>query len=439
METRDDEGAIHKMKNLKLYVVALFTLCALTMPLRATAATVLSLQDCIDIAVLNHPSIAGAASAIATQEGRVSQSAVGDRLTVSGSASTSRVGTRNGDNASYSVGATTSVKLFDAGRNKYSVDAAKKTLEATKEDARQTLLDVRSSVKTAYMNLLLNMETEDQRRQSVDAFQQHLEQAKGFYEAGSNPWYDVTKAEVDLGSAQLSLVEARSNVATAMATLRNAMGVSQEEEFAVEPARLSIADRVEAEAEALALGNRADYRAAEFKTLAGQSTISAEARASSPTISLEGGYSGSGDDFYDLGRGWNIGVRMSVPIVDGGESKARLDIAKGQLGSLEASREKLRQDILLDVRKAKTDLTNARERIRISEITLANAEENRRLAIGRYEAGVGAPLEVTDALLSLTEAQLSRFQAHYDLQVAIIGMEQAIGMDMAEVEHNEKD
>ena len=399
----------------------------------AAAATILSLQDCIDIAVLNHPSIAGAESAIATQEGRVDQSVVGDRLTVSGSASTSRAGTRDGDNASYSVGATTSVKLFDANRSKYSVGAAVRTLEATKEDARQTLQDVRSNVKTAYMNLLMNMETADQRRQSAEAFERHLEQARGFYEAGSNPWYDVTKAEVDLGNAQLSLVEARSNVETAMAALHNAMGVSQEEAFEVEPARLFIADRVEAEAEGLALKHRADYRSAEFKTLAGQSTISAEARTSSPTITLEGGYSGSGDDLFDLGRGWNIGVRMSVPIVDGGESKARLDIAKGQLGSLEAAREKLRQDILLDVKKAKTDLTNARERIRISELTLANAEENRRLAVGRYETGVGDPLEVTDALVSLTEAQLSKFQAHYDLQIAIIGMEQAIGMDMTEL------
>ena len=429
------------MKNLAgtLYAVAILTAGVLAMtPGAATAATILSLQDCIDIAVLNHPSIAGAASAIATQEGRVDQSAVQDRTTVSGSASTSRIGTRDGDNASYSVGASLGVKVFDSNRSKYSIDAAKRTLEATREDARQTLLDVRSNVKTAYMNLLLGMETEDQRRQSVEAFERHLDQAKGFYEAGSNPWYDVTKAEVDLGSAQLSLVEARGNVATAMATLHNAMGISQEEEFEIQPTRLSIADRAEAEAESLALENRADYRAAEFKTLAGQSTISAEARASSPTISLEGGYSGSGDDLYDLGRGWNVGVRMSIPIVDGGETKARVNIARGQLGSLEATQEKLRQDILLDVKKARTDLTNARERIRISEITLANAEENRRLAVGRYEAGVGDPLEVTDALLSLTEAQLSKFQAYYDLQVAIIGMEQAIGMDMEEVGHDEK-
>ena len=417
-----------------LAAYALLAIGTLALPaMGAEAPPTLSLQDCIDIAVLNHPSMAGAESQIATQQGRVDQSMVSDRVTVSGNASTSRVGTRNGDEASYSVGATTSVKIFDSNRNKYSVDAARKTLEAVREDARQTLLDVRSDVKTAYMNLLLNMETEDQRQQSVQAFEQHLFQARGFYEAGSNPWYDVTKAEVDLGNAQLALVESQGNVQTARATLNNAMGVSQNEEFEIAPVSLDIPNRAEAEAESLALGNRADYRSAGLKTLAGESTISAEARNSSPTISLQGGYSGSGDDIFDLGKGWNVGVQMSFPIVDGGETKARVDIARGQLGSLQATQEKLRQDILLDVKKAKTDLVNARERVRISELTLVNAEENRRLAVGRYETGVGDPLEVTDALVSLTEAQLAKYQAQYDLQVAIIGLEQAIGLDMTEL------
>jgi outer membrane protein TolC len=171
---------------------------------------------------------------------------------------------------------------------------------------------------------------------------------------------------------------------------------------------------------------------AALNILAGQATLSAQARASSPSVSLSGGYDGGGSDIFDLEKGWNVGLRMSVPIIDGGAAKAGIDIASAQLASLAASREKLKQDVLLEVRKALTDLMKARERIRISELTLVSAEENRKLAVGRYETGVGDSLEVTDALLSFTDAQLANRQAHYDLQLALIGLEKAVGKEFME-------
>ncbi|MDR3279120.1 MAG: TolC family protein, partial [Synergistaceae bacterium] len=97
--------------------------------------------------------------------------------------------------------------------------------------------------------------------------------------------------------------------------------------------------------------------------------------------------------------------------------------------TLEASHEKLRQDIMLEVSNARSDITKARERIRISALTLANAEENRRLAEGRYETGVGDPLEVTDAILSYTDAILANKQAMYDLRIAVISLENATGVE----------
>jgi outer membrane protein TolC len=398
---------------------------------RAEAETVLSLEDCLAIAFANHPNIAGAEASVVTQRARLDGSVAGDRPEVSGNASATRTGAEIGENANFALGVTTSLKIFDSNRNKYAVDSARHTLSATTEEARRTIADVRTNVKSSYMTLLLNEETARQRLESVRAFERHLEQAKGFYESGAKPWYDVTKAEVDLGNAQLSLVEADSNIETAKASLLNAMGILQYEEFNIEQVNLEVADvpEISAETERAALENRADYKASEMKILAGQATLKAEARGSSPSVSISGGYNGSGGDIYDLEKGWNAGLRMTIPIVDGGATRARVETARGGIMSLEASHEKLKQDIILEVRRSLTDITKARERIRISEITLVNAEENRKMAVGRYETGVGDPLEVTDALLSYTDAVLSNRQAKYDLQLAIIGLEKAIGVE----------
>jgi outer membrane protein TolC len=424
------------LKGPRLFFAVLGAAAGLFFPNLGEAAPLLSLTDCLAIAEANHPNMASAAAQAVTQRGRFAQSVAADRLEVSGSLSASRTGTGRNEDANYSIGATTSIKIFDANRNKYLVDAQRINLSVTEEEGRSTLLDVRNNVKTSYMTLSLNTEIASQRLESVRAFAHHLEQAKGFYQVGSKPWYDVTKAEVYLGNAQLSLVEAEANIVTAKASLLNAMGIDQQEEFDIEPVSSDISNAPLEESEVLAklaLDNRPDYRSAALRILAEQATLSAEARASSPNVSLTGGYNSGGDDLFDLEKAWNVGLRMSVPIVDGGAAKARVDMARGQLMSLAASQEKLRQDIILEVRKALSDLTKAQERIRISELTLLSAEENRKMAVGRYETGVGDPLEVTDALLSFADAQLANRQAYYDLRLAIIGLEKATGKEFTQI------
>ena len=232
----------------------------------------------------------------------------------------------------------------------------------------------------------------------------------------------------------MSLVEASSNTQNARAALANAMGLDPSEDFEI--ARdgldiLNVGDEAVSGSEALAASNRLDYAASALKIDAGRATLSAEARSNSPPVTLSGGYSGNADGSFDFERGWNTGLRMTAPILDGGAAKAREDAARAQLASLEASREKLRQDIMLGVSRARSDIVKARERMRIAELTLVSAEENRRLAEGRYETGVGDALEVTDALLSHADAMLASQQARHDLQIAIVNLERAVGSEFS--------
>jgi len=407
----------------------------------AWSKPVISLEDALAIAMENHPSLMGSEGQIAAQRGRLAQSAAGDRPEVSGSISTSRRGVGSGSGtAGYSAGVSASMRIFDANRNRHAIDSQRNTLSAVEEDGRTTLRDVRANVKTAYMTLLFNMEIVGHRLESAQAFEQYLRQAEAFYEVGIAPWFNVTKAEVDLGRAQLALLEAESNVEIAKVIFFNAMGIDRpHEEFALAPIDLEVPYWLaqmgrnslrEAEFLAEALENRSDYRASEFRTLAGAATLRTEARASSPSVSVTGGLGRGGRDISNLDTEWNVGLAMSIPIVDGGAANARMAVATGQLTSLEAAHERLRQDIALEIRRTLADITNARERIRITELNMLSAEENRRVAIGRYEAGAGSPFEVTDALLSYTDARLENRRARYDLQLALVALEIAVGREI---------
>ena len=399
------------------------------------AVRTLTLEECLALSEANHPDLAGADAKREAERRRLSLTAVEDRVQASASASAARSGREGAPSgSSYTAGVTASVRVFDANRTKYAVEAQRGTLAATEAEGRKTRLQVRYGVKKAYMDLLLAGEVRGQRKESVDSFRLHLERAKGYYKTGLKPKSDVTKAEVDLGNAQLALVEAESNVRVAQAALLNAMGVDLDGPFEVRAEDRALPESAEGGAEALALEHRQDYEAANRRTLAGKAEVRSAARASSPSLSLRGGYSAGGEEISSLSSEWNVGLSLNVPVVDGGAASARTDIARAQVRSLEAAREALRQNILLEVRKAVLNIRNARERIRIAGLTVAQAEENYSLAEGRYRTGVGDSLALSDALLALTDARLSVYRARYDLQVAQFALESATGVELTEPE-----
>ncbi len=399
------------------------------------AVRTLTLEDCLALSEANHPDLAGADAKSEAERRRLSLAAVEDRLQASGSVSATRSGREGAvTGSSYTAGVTASLKVFDTNRTKYAVEAQRSALSAVEAEGKKTRLQVRAGVKKAYMDLLLAGEVRGQRQESVDSFRRHLERAKGYYETGLKPKIDVTKAEVDLGNAQLALVEAESNVRVAQAALLNAMGVDLAGPFEVRAEDRALPESAEGGAEALALEHRQDYEAANRRTLAGKAEVRSAARASSPSLSLRGGYSAGGEEISSLSSEWNVGLSLNVPVVDGGVASARTDIARAQVRSLEAAREALRQNILLEVRKAVLNIRNARERIRIAGLTVAQAEENYSLAEGRYRTGVGDSLALSDALLALTDARLSVYRARYDLQVAQFALESATGVELTEPE-----
>ncbi|MBM4286253.1 MAG: TolC family protein, partial [Deltaproteobacteria bacterium] len=73
------------------------------------------------------------------------------------------------------------------------------------------------------------------------------------------------------------------------------------------------------------------------------------------------------------------------------------------------------------------ELQTAREVIRASAKAKEAAQENLRLAQGRYQAGVGSIIEVTDALVQFARADLKYVQALYDYRISEARLDKAVG------------
>jgi len=397
----------------------------------------LELARCIEIALKKHPGIQAAAYTLQAGESRVGQAKAGYYPHLSGSASYSRTDqtttagrfSTSGRSVydSYGSSVALSQNLFDFGKTATQVKIQNLNLDASRSDFDTTNDQVVFGVKQAYYGLLLTQRNRDVAREVVGQFTQHLGRARGFFEVGLKPKFDVTKAEVDLSNAKLNLLKAENALRLARVTLNNAMGLPDAPDYEI---RDSLAfQRVEVDLDQVmkkAYDRRPDLQSILAKKKSLDETITLQKKGYTPYVTGNAGYGWSGDSF-PLDPGWSIGATLNIPLFSGFSTKYQVDEARANLDVLKANEEALRQGIFLEVKQAWLNLQEAADRIVAAEVIVRQAEENLELANGRYTAGVGSPIEVTDALVAESNAKTGFIAALYDYKMAQATLAKATG------------
>jgi outer membrane protein TolC len=329
----------------------------------------------------------------------------------------------------YTAGLSLNQNIYDFGRTSNSVKINRENVKASEEDLNTTKQTVALNVRQAYYGVLQSLEISKVAEDTVNQSKQHLDQAQGFYQAGTRPKIDVTKAEVDLANAQLALITAKNNYAVARVTLNNAMGLRQDLKFAIDesidlkPRPFMLAEILES-----AFSKRPEILQLKARQRSQDATIKLAQASYYPTLSGVANYLYRGTDpspmYWDL----SVGAILTIPIFSGFSSPNQVAEARANLRNLQAQEENLLLNIRLEAEQAYLNQKQAIDSIAVAEKSVAQAQENYDLATGRYQVGVGSPLEITDAEVSLANAKASYIQALYNLKVSEAKIEKAMGL-----------
>jgi outer membrane protein len=420
---------------------------------------VLTLSRAVEIALATQPAILAARYSVKASEARVGEALSNYYPQVTGSASYLRIkqapatvanttvpagglggspgaaAVANSSLSPFNVGSydlyTGSLNLsqvvYDFGKTSSQVKVNKLNSEASRFDLLNARATVVLNVKQGYYNVLQAQRNRDVAKESADQFQRHLEQARGFFEAGTKSRFDVTKAEVDLANAQVSLISAEDQVKLAIVALNNAMGFADAPGYKLEDVLLYTKfDLSFEDALAAAYAQRPDLLAQEKRTRASKESITLARKGYFPVLTANGAYEYTGFDF-PLSAAWTYGLNLSIPVFNGQLTYYQELEARANFGTASANERSLRLDIYSQVQQGYVNLWDASERITASEASLRQAKENVDLANGRYDAGVGSPLEVTDAILAQANAESTYTAALRDYKTAQAVIEKAIG------------
>lgn len=180
---------------------------------------------------------------------------------------------------------------------------------------------------------------------------------------------------------------------------------------------------------------RPEIMEAEADVAAARKGIQVAWRSSLPSVTFSLGYvyePYAPAGFARVNQGEAI-LGVTVPVFDGGVGRARVEQARADVATAETNRRNAVDQVNLEVQQAYLALLQARDRVAVANVGLAQAQEAARLARVRYDAGVSIQqgvspiLELSSAQTTLAQAENNQVNALYDYNNARAQLDRAVG------------
>lgn len=398
----------------------------------AGTVTVLSVTDAQTLALKNNPQISVARlSALASQQvTREVRSSLWPTARIDLTAVEANPGTRLTAGAlnnpilyqRAAAGAVVRQLLTDFGRTTNLVASANLAAKAENQNALATKEQILLAVDQAFYSYLQAQAVLTVAQQTVKNRQTVSDQVKALFESKLKSELDFSFANVNLAQAKLLLLDAENGLNSAQASLSAILGFSSLQNFQLVDDTSVVtapADNVD-DLITSAFTTRPEILALEFQSESAQRFQKAERDLLFPSIQALGAV-GDTPVRNPVISNWYgaVGVNVDIPVFNG-----FLFTAKAREASLraQATQERLRDirdRIARDVRTSWLNAKTAYDRLAVSQQLLDQANLSLNLAQSRYNLGLGSIVELSQAQLQQTQAQISSVGAGYDYRLAL--------------------
>jgi len=394
--------------------------------------TVLSMKDAQALALRNNPQISVARlTALASQQvTREVRSNLWPTATVNLTAVDANPGTRIAAGAlnnpiiyqRAAAGAIVSQLITDFGRTTNLISSANLAAKAENQNAVATKEQILLAVDQAFYNALQTHAVLTVAQQTVAERQTVADQVGALYKNKLKAELDFSFANVNLAQAKLLLLDAQNNDNAALASLSAVLGFSSlqifqlaEDTTATTAPQGNVDDLI-----STAFATRPEILSLEFEVESAQRFHTAERDLFFPNIQAMGAV-GDTPVRNPVISSWYgaVGVNVEVPVFNGFLYSARYREAAFRAQAAQERLRDLRDRIARDVRTSWLNATNTYDRLAVTRQLLEQANLALDLARARYRLGLGSIVELSQAQLQQTQAQITNAQAGYDYQLAL--------------------
>jgi outer membrane protein len=417
--------------------------CVCQVPVASTtpAGSKLTLAQAESTAIANQPRLLAAqlrsrASAQRIREARsgllptVVFNTTGVRVAGTGTSTAAGAITTSAISDRFAYGGNLVQMVTDFGRTSALIGTERSLADAKKNETTLTGAQVRLNVRRAYFQVM-GAEAVLRAARDAQANRQLISKQIGaLAQSQLRSTLDVNFANVLESEADLAVVRAESMVQQQRAHLATAMGETQ-------PATATLAEEALPSALppdttsflAQALAQRADLSTAVSLERAAERFASAEKRLSYPTLNVIGTAGQIPYHDHTLRNDYAaIGFNLNIPVFNGGLFTARRSEAEFEARARTKDVNEVKLEVNEQVRDTWYQANEAYRSLDVSARLVAQSREALRLAQARYEAGLGSIVELNEAQLSETSAEITAAGANYDYLTRRAELDYAAGL-----------
>lgn len=322
--------------------------------------------------------------------------------------------------------------ITDFGRTHNLILSQRLTEEASKANALATTEDIVLATDVAFYDALTAQAVLQVASQTVNTRQATQSQISQMTKNNLRSTLDLSFANVNLSQAQLLQLDAKNNADAAMAALNAVLGLDHNVDYHLvdETATLQPPPPAYDVLVQQALQQRPDLQALNYDEQSSQKYARAEWQQMLPSISAAG-TAGSvpvrNDQFYTSNWWGAVGVNMNIPIFNGFLYSSQAKEAKYRASAASERSRDLRDQIVRNVHTAWLDANTAYQRVGVTAELVKQANMGLQLAQARYKLGLSSIVELSQAELQQTSAQIDNTEAQYRYRLALATLNYQIG------------
>ncbi len=420
----------------------------------ARAAEPLALDQAIDTAIKNNPSLRAADTQVEAAQAGVVKSSSGFLPKVNLSETWSRsdnplmvLGTKLNREivspadfapsvindpeplSNYNTRLAVTQPVWNGGKEYLGVRQARLARDAAVQDRNRTRQETVFNVIKAYYGVLLAREYYAVAVRSLETSSANVKLAEARFKAGAVLQSDVLRARVQEAEVKEMVTRSDNGVKLALANLNFAMGVPQQTEYEISGTLAAKdAEKDLASLTGEALGLRPDLVSLGLNRKNAETGVS-QARADYiPTLNVMGQLDwNSAHPAGDDARSWAVMAVLQWNLFDGLVTSSNVRQASAAEGRMRALEDQMKAAVQLQVKQAFYTLQASQDRIAATSSSVQEAEEGLRIVQKRYEVGMTNFVDVLGAENALIRARTGALQALYDNNVAEYELKLATG------------
>lgn len=420
----------------KKTLLTVAVLSAFTLQTAFAATVELNLDKAVHMALVNNSDVKISHAELSNAKAGKDQ-AKGSRWgSITASSTNSRggyynpIGTQEGPSGTFKNGFTLAFPLYSGGAISGAIDKASKNYVYYQYGMDASYQEAKLSATTGYYSVLEAANTVALDKESVQQLADHLKNTQAQFNVGVVAKIDVLRSQVELANAQQTLTKAQNAYDVAVASLNNVIGLPHSTDLSVsEGLEYKKYNNTLENCITYAMTNRPEIHQAEASVAMAKAAQKVANAGNMPSVDATAATGWANTSWpATKNDNWAVGLTLSLNVWDYGVTAAKVAAAKADVVKAEETYRQTTDSVQLAVRTYYLSLREAEKRINTTSLAISEAEEAYKIALVRYQAGVGTNTDVIDAQVALTTAKNNYIQALYDYNTSHAQLEKAMGV-----------